>query len=204
MTTRALIIVDVQNDFITGSLPVPNGAEVAKSIAAMISEDGYAPYAQVVTTQDWHKDPGDHWSIRPDFKDSWPVHCDAGSFGAALHDDIKDIEVDARFQKGQFEAAYSGFQGTNATTPDSHLGLEAYLRMHDVTDVDVVGLALDYCVKATALDAQKLGFTTRVLNHYTAPVTPEGGARAYKELVEAGVAIMGDPEGVAEAIASLK
>jgi nicotinamidase/pyrazinamidase len=191
MTTRALIVVDVQNDFIGGSLPVPDGEQVARRIRHLVL-DADNGYDFVVTTQDWHKDPGEHWSETPDFKDSWPVHCAAGTFGADLHADLKDLPIDGKFFKGHYSASYSGFEATKTPVGNGGLGtkLAVWLREHNVSEVDVVGLALDYCVKATALDARKLDLVTRVLTNYTAAVTPEGGAATLSELTAARVQVV--------------
>lgn len=181
----ALIIVDVQNDFISGSLPVPGGEEVAQRITTYLKAPG-THYDYILTTQDWHSFPGDHWSDTPDYVTSWPVHAKAGTKGAELHPVLQDLPVDAQFFKGATSAAYSGFEGT-----DWHVNLERWLQKAGVDAVDVVGLALDYCVAATALDAQRRGFTTRVLTDLTAAVTPDGGNLAKQELLEAGVALAG-------------
>lgn len=193
MTTikRALIVVDVQNDFISGSLPVPGGEEVAKRVANLIAQDGYQG---VYTTQDFHIEPGDHWSETPDYVDTWPVHCKAWTDGALLHPVLRGQigKITRRFFKGQRSAAYSGFEAVDAADGNGDAGLGEYLRQAGVTDVDVVGLALDYCVKATALDALKYGFPTRVLLDFTGAVTPEGGKAAITELAEAGAEITGE------------
>lgn len=188
MTNKALIIVDVQNDFISGSLPVPGGEQVAQKVAELVEAEGtmdypHPVYDEIVTTQDWHYLPGDHWSDTPDYVDSWPVHGKAGTEGAALHDALRDLQFDAKFFKGQYAASYSGFDGKT----DKGIELAAWLISHDVTEVDVVGLATDYCVKATALDAIRAGFTVNLLSDLTAAVTPEGGQAAIEELKNAGV-----------------
>lgn len=179
---RALIVVDVQNDFISGSLPVPGGEQVASKVRKLMTDHRYDV---VVTTQDWHINPGDHWSETPDYKDSWPVHGKAGTEGAELHPFIAPLPVTARFRKGQRQASYSGFDGvTEAGEP-----LQLWLDEHRIDEVDVVGLATDYCVKATAIDAAKAGFTTHVLLPFTAAVTPEGGVAAREEMAAAGVVV---------------
>lgn len=199
--TKALIIVDVQNDFITGALNIGGGMEMdglelaARLRKTLLNESpvlNRRDYDYVVTTQDWHINPGAHWARRtdPDFKDSWPVHCVAGEQGAELADDIKNLPVDANFRKGHYNAAYSGFEGIVALNPFEKLTLHGWLRDKGVTEVDIVGIALDYCVKATALDAQKLGYKTRVLKVFTVSVDGyDGGtgAQATAELREAGV-----------------
>jgi nicotinamidase/pyrazinamidase len=185
-TTKALIVVDVQNDFIDGSLAVADGAETAQRIFRLIQRD-HNDYAAIVTTQDWHIDPGDHFSETPDFKDSWPVHAVAGTPGSELHPRLRPAlgYVDDQFFKGQHAAAYSGFEGTDSVGTD----LEAFLRSVGVTEVDVVGIATDYCVKATAIDAAKAGFDTHVLIPYTAAVAPESAKTAREEMTAAGVKV---------------
>jgi nicotinamidase/pyrazinamidase len=192
--TKALIIVDVQNDFIDGSLAVKGGEDVALRIRDLVvnGSDGDPDYDYIVTTQDWHKDPGDHWSETPDFKDSWPKHCEAGTEGAELHADLKDLNFDGKFFKGHYSASYSGFEATKTPVGGGQAGtkLAVWLRERNVTDVDVVGLALDYCVKATALDAARLELKTRVLLPYTAAVSPEGAVTAVADLVDARVELV--------------
>jgi nicotinamidase/pyrazinamidase len=109
--SRALIIVDVQNDFCEGgSLPVDGGAELAGAISEYVDAH-HGQFDHVVATQDWHIDPGAHFSEEPDFIDSWPKHCVAGTRGAELHPDLDTEYIQAYFRKGQFTAAYSGFEG---------------------------------------------------------------------------------------------
>ncbi|WP_372664173.1 isochorismatase family protein [Amycolatopsis kentuckyensis] len=153
----ALIVVDVQNDFCEGgSLGLPGGAAAAAAISKQAAEGGYS---HVVATRDNHIDPGDHFSETPDFKDSWPVHCVAGTPGASFHPALDVVPIGEVFSKGEYSAAYSGFEGAARDGKS----LETWLREHDVTDVDVVGIATDFCVRATALDAARAGFGVRVL-----------------------------------------
>ncbi len=183
---RALIIVDVQNDFCAGgSLPVPRGAAVASAINDYLAGD--PGYAHVVATQDYHVDPGDHFSDRPDFASSWPAHCVAGSPGAAFHPRLDTGRIEAVFRKGARAAAYSGFEGVDEDgTP-----LLDWLRRRGVDEVDVVGIATDYCVRRTAEDAARAGLATRVLVDLTAPVAPDSAARAAEEMRAAGVELVG-------------
>jgi nicotinamidase/pyrazinamidase len=161
---RALIVVDVQNDFCEGgSLAVAGGAGVAAAVSRHIAGHR-GDYAHVVATRDHHIDPGDHFSDRPDYVDSWPPHCVAGTPGAEFHPDLETGAVDAVFDKGAYEAAYSGFEGADA----DGRGLADWLRERGVTEVDVVGIATDHCVRATALDAAEAGLRTRVLLGLTA------------------------------------
>jgi nicotinamidase/pyrazinamidase len=181
---RALIIVDVQNDFCEGgSLAVTGGAEVARRITDLVAKPH--DYAHVVATKDFHIDPGEHFSDNPDYRASWPPHCVAGTSGADFHPEFNPRGVDAVFKKGHQSAAYSGFEGVD----DSGTPLEEWLKQRRVDEVDVVGLATDYCVQATAADAARAGFATRVLLDLTAGVAPDSTAKAVDELRTAGVEV---------------
>lgn len=180
---RALIIVDVQNDFCEGgSLAVAGGAAVARKISSLLASPDNG-YAHVVATNDYHVDPGSHFSDNPDYWQSWPVHCVAGSSGARFHPDLDLTSVEAVFRKGAHAAAYSGFEGADETGTS----LADWLRQHGVDTVDVVGIATDYCVRATAADAVAAGFGTRVLLSLTAGVDPRTTAEAITALRAAGV-----------------
>jgi nicotinamidase/pyrazinamidase len=179
---RALVIVDVQLDFCEGgSLAVPGGASVAARINALPRH-----YQQTVATRDYHVDPGAHFSTNPDYVDSWPVHCVVGTPGAAFHPALDVAPIRAVFAKGAHAAAYSGFEGKEP----GGVGLADWLRKRKVTEVDVVGIATDHCVRATALDSARAGFATRVLTEFTAGVSPETTAAALTELRAAGVTIV--------------
>ena len=183
---RALIIVDVQNDFCEGgSLAVPGGAAAARAITSYLAEDSDT-YSHIVATKDYHIDPGGHFSDHPDYADSWPPHCVAGTSGADFHPELDTSAVEAIFEKGAHAAAYSGFEGAD---PDGTL-LADWLRQRDVDAVDVVGIATDYCVQATASDAVLGGFATRVLVALTAGVAPESTAKAIDDMRSAGVEIL--------------
>jgi len=195
--SRALIIVDVQNDFCEGgSLAVAGGADVAGAISEYV-DSHHNEFDHIVATQDWHIDPGTHFSDTPDFKDSWPRHCVAGTRGAELHPELDTEYIQAYFQKGQFSAAYSGFEGLLAPedavptgerqpgalpgslTADAYapaedaIGLDDWLQSHDVEDVVVVGLATDYCVRATSLDAVQAGYSVTVIRSLTAGIAED-------------------------------
>lgn len=181
--TRALIIVDVQPTFCEGgALGVDGGNAVAERIADFVT-DNADEYSFIVTTQDWHVDPGEHFSENPDFVDTWPPHGVAGTAEAELHEAVASLPFDDSVKKGEYAAAYSGFEGVNRDGES----LESLLRQHEVTEVDVVGIAESHCVKETALDALKAGFPTRVLSDLTVPVSEELGTAARVEMDEAGV-----------------
>src|SRR5579859_4359217 len=182
---RALIVVDVQNDFCEGgSLAVTGGAAVAAAIGPYLAAEGDR-YAHVVASRDHHIDPGGHFSDHPDFAVSWPPHCVAGTAGAEFHPDLDTSRIEAVFRKGAHAAAYSAFEGTDeAGTP-----LAAWLRERGVDALDVTGIATDYCVRATALDAAREGFTTRVLLPLTAGVDPVTTEAALAAMRGAGVAL---------------
>ncbi len=139
----------------------------------------------MVATKDHHIDPGDHWSKEPDFVDSWPRHCQVGTDGEAFHPNLDPQPFDAVFLKGEHQAAYSGFEGR---TVDG-TGLADWLRARDVQRVDVCGIATDYCVRATVLDAATNGFTVRLLTDLCAGVAPESSERALGEMRDAGAEI---------------
>ena len=191
---KTLIIVDVQNDFITGSLPVEGGAEVAGKIAQLVTTDATQDppvYAYVAATKDFHTDPGPHFADgEPDFVDTWPVHCVAGTEGAEFHDDILNVEdmIDQVFHKGAFEAAYSGFEGVDSEK--ANMTLSEWLKDRAVEEIDVVGIATSHCVKATAIDGVKDGLKVNVLLDYAVGVTPELTEAAIQEMEDAGVNIV--------------
>lgn len=186
MTVKALIIVDVQNDFISGSLAVPGGEDVAESIADYVILDE-PDYDYIVSTQDWHIAPGNHFADEPDYVNTWPAHCMSDDWGAKLYPAMEDILFREQFLKGHFSAAYSGFEGVALTNPA--IGLLQWLQTHEVTDVDICGIATDYCVKATALDAAKHGFATTVLLPLTAAVAAATRKEAVDEMRAAGINI---------------
>ncbi|GAB7004551.1 nicotinamidase [Nocardioides sp. AN3] len=187
----ALIVVDVQNDFCEGgSLPVAGGARVASDIATLLHArtaglPGAAAYDHIVATKDHHISPGGHFSREPDFRDSWPAHCVVGTDGEAFHPNLDPEPFEAIFTKGEHAAAYSGFEGRS--TDGS--GLADWLRARRVTDVDVCGIATDYCVRATALDAVREGFAVTLLAELSVGVAPESTAAAIEELMRAGVRV---------------
>jgi nicotinamidase/pyrazinamidase len=193
---RALLIIDVQNDFCEGgSLAVAGGAGVAASITDYLADRG-EEYAAIAATQDWHQDPGAHFAeppAEPDFVDSWPPHCRVGTTGAALHPNLDTELLMATFRKGVHSAAYSGFEGVTPGLHGADESLATWLRSYDIESVDVVGIATDYCVLQTALDAVKEGFHTRVLLDLTAGVAADSTASAMTQLRAAGVDLEGRP-----------
>ena len=188
---KALIVVDVQNDFCEGgSLAVAGGADVAFRIGRLLhawqeAEPSDRAYDLIVATQDHHVRPGDHFADEPDFENSWPRHCVAGTDGAAFHPNLDPQPFAAIFKKGEYAAAYSGFEGK----AEDGSGLADWLRTHDVTIVDVCGIATDYCVRATALDAIENGFATTVLTDLVTGVAPASSTAALDELRAAGATI---------------
>jgi nicotinamidase/pyrazinamidase len=189
--SKALIVVDVQVDFCEGgSLAVAGGAAVARAVTAHAGQGlERGEYAHVVATRDHHVDPGGHFSDSPDFVETWPRHCVVGTGGVELHPDLDRGLLRAVFDKGEHAAAYSGFEGAA-----DGVGLADWLRRHGVDEVDVVGIATDHCVRATALDAVGAGFTTHVLLPLTAGVAEGTTEAALDQLRTAGVALEGEPQ----------
>lgn len=190
----ALIVVDVQKDFCEqGALPVAGGTAVARRISRWI-RDHRTEYDMIVATRDWHVDPGAHFSQTPDYVNSWPVHCQAGSVGAQFHPAL-DTHVDftstldAVVSKGQYSGAYSGFEGT---TKDGRT-LDQVLRSRRIARLDIVGLATDYCVRATALDGRRLGYRERLLTPMCAGVSDAGEISAIEDMSDAGVQLIDQP-----------
>ncbi len=185
--TRALVVVDVQNDFCEGgSLAVAGGADVAAAISAHVRAHA-GEYAHVVATRDHHVDPSGHFAEQPDYLETWPAHCVVGTDGVELHPRLEREPIEAVFDKGHHSAAYSGFEGAADGVP-----LAEWLRSRGVDAVDVVGIATDHCVRATALDAVGEGFTTRVLLPLTAGVSAATTDAALEQLRTAGVQLEGE------------
>ena len=178
-------MIDVQNDFCEGgSLAVAGGAAVAAAISDLLATSSYDA---VAATRDAHQDPNGHFSGSPDFVDSWPPHCVMGTPGAELHPDLDREHLEVIFDKGRFQAAYSGFEGTSP----AGISLGDWLRSKRIDAVDVVGIATDHCVRATALDAVREGFATTVRLDLTAGVAPHTVAATIAELTAAGVTLEG-------------
>ncbi len=179
LETDALVVVDVQNDFCTGgALAVPRGETVVGPINRLVDK-----FRHVAFSRDWH--PSDHCSFGfpPEYRDgSWPIHCVQDTPGAEFHGDLR-VPLDAVFiEKGDDPGveAYSAFEGTR---------LADELRRRGVTRVYVAGLALDYCVRATALDAARLGFSAAVLRDAVRAVDPNRSDTVFAELEAAGVSL---------------
>lgn len=189
---RALIIVDVQPTFCEGgALAVAGGNEIAEKIADFYTTHD-SEYDIVITTQDWHIKPGTHFSATPDFVTTWPEHGVAGTPEAELHEAIAALDIHTHIKKGQYDDGYSGFDGVN----DLAQSLEDVLRENDVTAIDIVGIAEDHCVKATALDAARLGWRkVRVLTDLTVGVSEETIREARTEMDEAGVELIDSHDG---------
>ncbi len=184
--TRALIVADVQNDFCEGgSLAVAGGSAVARAVSQRLRAGGFD---RAVATRDHHIQPGAHFSATPDYVDSWPPHCVVGTGGAELHSDLDTSRIEAIFDKGEYRAAYSGFEGACDGVP-----LADWLRQRSVDEVEVVGIATDHCVRATALDAARNGFATTVRLDLTAGVAAATVENALAQLRDAGVTLLGEP-----------
>jgi nicotinamidase/pyrazinamidase len=188
LPSRALLVVDIQRDFCEGgSLGVEGGGGVARGVSAWIAAHG-GEYRLIVASRDWHVDPGPHFAApgtEPDFAITWPVHCVADTAGAAWHPDLALPPSAVVVSKGERAEAYSAFDGHDA----ADRSLADLLRAEGVEAVDVVGIATSYCVRATALDARRAGFTARVLTDLVADVDPAASPATLAELEAAGVAL---------------
>lgn len=187
-STRALLVVDVQNDFCEGgSLAVAGGSAAAAAITEYLARASAGQYAHVVATQDHHIDPGSHFSAEPDFAGTWPAHCVAGTSGAQFHAALDASRFEEVFRKGEYAAAYSGFEGRSPGLTS----LADWLASREVTKVDIAGIATDYCVKMTAVDAVKFGYEVRVLIDLTAGVGATTTAEAVRQMRSLGVEFIG-------------
>ena len=187
--TNVLLIVDVQNDFTEGgALATDGGAAVAAAITAHLQTHDYD---LVVASRDWHHpddDNGGHFATEPDYLDSWPVHCVADTPGAEYHPALDTERIGVHVLKGQGVPAYSAFEGT---TEDGRRLVEI-LTSRGATHLDVVGIATDHCVRASALDARELGFQVRVIAGLTSAVAPESRTAAIDQMRLAGVTVEQD------------
>lgn len=202
----AIIVVDVQNDFVDGSLGTDRGLEVARGINTWLgglvhaegeeaeTDDGSSVVSLplIVGTKDWHIKPEGHFAPEgeePDYIDTWPAHCVADTHGAQVCAELNPELVDVWFHKGEYTAAYSGFEGHLAGEEQT---LQQWLNSHEVENVTIVGIATDFCVRATALDALNAGFHVRVIEQLCSAVTEQGGRSAIQELEDAGAEIIRD------------
>ena len=187
--TRALFIVDVQNDFTEhGALGVEGGDEVAARINRFVAAHA-RDYEIIVASRDWHdadNDNGGHFSSEPDFIDTWPPHCVAGTFGAEYEEVFDTSVVTHHLKKGQGKPAYSLFEGV----ADDETTASQLLERHGIIDIDVVGLATDYCVRASALDAIEYGRHVRVFTDLVAGVHPLSSEKALAEIAHAGAELV--------------
>lgn len=192
VTNRALIIVDVQKDFCEGgALAVEGGAAVAGRISAYLQTSVAEDYTLLVASRDWHNPPpdtnGNHFAIaiEPDYKQYWPVHCVAYTAGSYYHQNLQVPRWTQHIYKGQGQADYSAFDGrTSFDTP-----LDELLKLHHVTEVDIVGIATDYCVYETAKSALVLGYKVRVLANMCAGVMPETSTSALETVESLGAEV---------------
>ena len=189
--TKALFIIDVQNDFCEGgSLAVQGGAAVASGITDLL-RDGKADYDYVIASRDWHdagNDNGGHFAANgesPDYVNTWPVHCVSGTIGAEYHPNLDASLIDFHIIKGMGKPSYSIFEGQ---TPEGRAIKDLLADLH-VTDVDVVGLATDYCVLASSLDAKNAGFAVTVVSNLIAGVAADSSEKALATLSSAGCKI---------------
>lgn len=186
--SRALFIVDVQNDFTErGALGVTGGDAVAERISRFL--DAHADdYAVIVASRDWHHgddDNGGHFAAEPDFVDTWPAHCVSGTYGADYDEVFDTSRVTHHLKKGQGKPAYSLFEGVT----DDGITADGILNENGISDIDVVGIATDYCVRASALDALKAGRGVRVFTDLVAGVHPDSSATALAEIAAAGAEV---------------
>jgi nicotinamidase/pyrazinamidase len=185
---RALLVIDVQNDFTEGgSLAVKGGNVTATAIADYVrGRKGH--YALVIASRDWHSPTGDnggHFAEKPDWVSTWPPHCVQGTTGAAYNPAIETSLIDVQIYKGDGVPAYSAFEGQ---TPGGAT-LDAVLAKARVSHIDIVGIATDHCVRATALDGLQAGYAVTVLSDLCVGVSPDSSIAAIREMADAGIAI---------------
>lgn len=190
--SRALIVVDVQKDFCEGgSLAVEGGLAVSHGIHDLINEGGKIYYNRIVATKDWHNSFGTnnfHFSDEPDYVDTWPPHCIAGSTGAEFANGLNALQFDETFHKGWNQPAYSGFEAEGVA---HHQSLDTYLRTYGIDELDICGIASTHCVKATVLDALDKGYTVRVLSNLSVGVGGDDAhLTALHEMQAAGATIV--------------
>jgi nicotinamidase/pyrazinamidase len=187
---KGLLIVDVQNDFTEGgALGVTGGSKVARDVSAYLASHAN-DYDLVLASRDWHdadSDNGGHFAVEgaPNFVDTWPVHCVAGTDGAEYHADLDTSYVDIHIKKGQGEPSYSMFEGVS----EDGETVADILTSHGISEVDVVGIATDHCVRASALDALSVGQKVTILTDLIAAVAPDTGEKSLEELATRGAAL---------------
>jgi nicotinamidase/pyrazinamidase len=178
---RALLVVDVQEDFCEGgSLAVAGGKAVARKVVDLLPS-----YDVTVASTDWHVDPGGHFAAQPDYVATWPVHCVVGTLGSRLQEPLTEHAVDAVVRKGEYAAAHNAFEGT----VDGVL-LADWLRERGIDALDVCGIATDYCVRASVLDARAAGLPVRVLLEACAGVDLATTEQAVAEMAAAGAELV--------------
>lgn len=191
----ALFIIDVQNDFTEGgALGVVGGAAVAGDITNFLWANS-EHYCVVIASRDWHdanNDNGGHFATdaEPNFVDTWPVHCVAGTDGAEYHPALNTQQISMHVRKGQGVPAYSIFEGIT----DDGETVSALLDRLEIERIDITGIATDYCVLASALDAVATGRSVSVLTHLIAGVAPESSAAALATMEEAGITLVSEHE----------
>lgn len=188
---KAILVIDVQNDFCEGgALACTGGAAAASRITAHLKQNK-AKYDFVIASRDWHtpdSENGGHFPAagnQPDFVNTWPLHCLADTVGSEYHPNLDTSRIDIHIKKGQGQHGYSIFEGVDESGTD----FEALLQKLEITEVDVVGIATDYCVRASALDANRLGFSVRVITGLTAGVAQESTEQAIDEMVDQGIEV---------------
>jgi nicotinamidase/pyrazinamidase len=189
--SRALFVIDVQNDFCEGgALACQGGAQVAANITTYL-KSSKSDYDFVIASRDWHTPNslnGGHFPTQgneSDFVNTWPLHCIAGESGADYHPNLDASLIDIHIKKGQGQPGYSIFDGFT----DTGEKLQELIQRLGITEVDVVGIATDYCVRASALDANNSGLEVRVITSLTAGVSAASTEAAIDELVDAGVRV---------------
>jgi nicotinamidase/pyrazinamidase len=190
--TRALFVIDVQNDFCEGgALACQGGALVAKNITDYLKSNK-SNYDYVIASRDWHTpndSNGGHFPApgnEPDFVNNWPLHCIAGESGSDYHPNLDASLIDIHIKKGQGQHGYSIFEGTT----DSGERIQDLIQRLGITDVDVVGIATDYCVRASSLDAKNEGLRVRVITSLTTGVAAQSTESAIDEMVDQGIEVV--------------
>jgi nicotinamidase/pyrazinamidase len=187
---NALLVVDLQNDFVEGgALPVPGGTQVVAHVARHVRHFR-SEYTFVVATRDLHEDPPDHFSEKPDYINTWPPHGVKGTTGAVLCTPISNLVREKIIQvvvdKGRHAAAVSAFE---AVDPRGHLLVDV-LREQRIDHIDICGLITEYCIRASALDARKHEFQVRILVNLCGAASPEAAQRAFEDMKAAGCQLM--------------